>query len=147
MVAAVRAGASMRSVARAHGVSLATVQWWLRRAGQRPLEEVDWSDHAPIPGRTRRTESPVEDAVLAVRRELKETSALGEYGARAIHRELAARRLARVPAVRTIGRILERRGALDGRRRLRRPPPRRAGIFPTAVQGAPSSTALTPSKG
>src|SRR5262245_5903498 len=123
MVAAVRAGASMRSVARAHGVSLATVQWWLRRAGQQPLEEVDWTDHAPIPGRTRRTESPVEEAVLAVRRELKETSALGEYGARAIHRELAARRLAGVPAVRTIGRILERRGALDGRRRLRRPPP------------------------
>ena len=112
MVAAVRTGASMRSVARGSWREPATVQWWLRRAGQQPLEEVDWSDHAPIPGRTRRTESPVKDAVLAVRRELKETSVLGEYGARAIHRELAARRLAGVPAVRTIGRILERRGAL-----------------------------------
>ena len=74
MVAAVRDGASMRSVARAQKVSLATVQWWLRRAGQRSLEDVDWSDHAPIPGRTRRTESSVEDAVLILRRELKETS-------------------------------------------------------------------------
>jgi transposase-like protein len=37
MVVAVRNGASMRSVARTHHVSLSTVQWWLRRAGQLPL--------------------------------------------------------------------------------------------------------------
>jgi len=123
MVAAVRDGASMRSVARAQKVSLATVQWWLRRAGPRSLEDVDWSDHAPIPGRTRRTEPPVEDAVLILRRELKETSDLGEYGAQAIHRALVIRGGATVPAVRTIGRILERRGALDSRRRVRHLPP------------------------
>jgi hypothetical protein len=58
-----------------------------------------------------------------MRRELKETSDLGEYGARAIYRELAARGQGVVPAVRTIGRILERRGALDAGRRRRRPPP------------------------
>ena len=135
MVAAVRDGASMRSVARAHDVSLATVQWWLRRAGQRPLEDVDWRDHAPIPGRTRRTESPVENSVLVVRRELKETSDLGEYGALAIHRELAARGHVAVPSVRTIGRILERRGALDGRRRLRRPPPPPGWYLPDCGEG------------
>ncbi len=61
--------------------------------------------------------------MLIVRRQLKETSDLGEYGAKAIHRELTARGQVAVPAVRTIGRILERRGALDARRRLRRPPP------------------------
>ena len=42
-------GASMRSVARAQEVSLSTVQWWWRRAGQLSLDDVDWSDHAPIP--------------------------------------------------------------------------------------------------
>ncbi len=123
MVAAVREGASMRSVARAHDVTLATVQWWLRRAGDRPLAHVDWSDHPPIPGRSRRTQGAVEDLVVVLRRELKETSDLGEYGARAIYREFAARGHDNVPSVRTIGRVLERRGALDGRRRTRRPPP------------------------
>jgi len=123
MVAAVREGASIRSVARAHDVSLATVQWWLRRARDRPLDHVDWSDHPPIPGRSRRTQPAVEDLVLVLRRELKETSDLGEYGAQAIHREFAAREHVVVPSVRTIGRVLERRGALDGRRRMRRPPP------------------------
>ena len=38
MVAEVRAGASMRAVARAHAVSLSTVQWWVRRASDRPLD-------------------------------------------------------------------------------------------------------------
>ena len=61
--------------------------------------------------------------MLVLRRELKETSDLGEYGAQAIHREFAAREHVVVPSVRTIGRVLERRGALDGRRRMRRPPP------------------------
>src|SRR6266849_2993976 len=123
MVAAVREGGSMRSVARTHDVTLATVQWWLRRAGDRSLDHVDWSDQPPIPRRSRRTQGAVEDLVLVLRRELKETSDLGEYGARAIYREFAARGLGVVPSVRTIGRVLERRGALDAGRRVRRPPP------------------------
>ena len=48
---------------------------------------------------------------------------LGEYGASAIQRELIERGSPLVPSVRTIGRILERQGALDGRRRIRRPAP------------------------
>lgn len=48
---------------------------------------------------------------------------LGEYGAPAIWREMEARRIQPCPSVRTIGRILQRRGMLDGRRRTRRPPP------------------------
>lgn len=123
MVAEVRAGASMRAVAQAHDVRLFTVQWWCRRAGELPLDRVDWKDRPPIARRIHRTESGVEDLVLAHRRELKETSDLGEYGARAIHRALVVQEHSPVPSVRTIGRILERRGALDARRRLRRPPP------------------------
>ncbi len=50
-------------------------------------------------------------------------SALGEHGPQAIHREMLRRRFRNVPAVRTIARVLERRGALDGQRRVRRTPP------------------------
>src|ERR671930_1482541 len=117
MVAEVRDGASMRSVARRYGVSLSTVQWWIRRAGNRELSAVDWSTRSPVPERVHRTEAGMEDLVLRLRRELRETSALGEYGAKAIHYELTAQGHSQVPSVRTIGRILARRGALDGRRR------------------------------
>src|SRR5262244_1956018 len=85
MVTAVREGASLRSVARAHDVALSTVQWWLRRARGRAVDQADWSDHPPIARQIRRTPDVVEHRVLALRRELKETSDLGEYGARAIH--------------------------------------------------------------
>ena len=61
--------------------------------------------------------------MLTLRGELKDSSDLGDFGAAAIHRALLARGIEARPAVRTIGRILERRGALDGRRRVRRPPP------------------------
>ena len=135
MVAAVRAGTSMRSVAREHDVSLSTVQWWVRRAAPFPLERVDWGDRLPIPRTIHRTERAVEDLVLALRRELKETSDLGEYGARAIQRELVARTHPAVPSVRTISRILDRRGALDGARRIRRAPPPRGWYLPEVAQG------------
>jgi len=60
----------MRAVARAHDVSLSTVQWWCRRAGELPLDRVDWSDRPPIAARVLRTASAVEDLVLGLRREL-----------------------------------------------------------------------------
>jgi len=41
MVAAVRDGESQRAVARRFGVSLATVQLWLKRTGDRALEDVE----------------------------------------------------------------------------------------------------------
>jgi hypothetical protein len=55
----------------------------------------------------------LEDLVLTIRRELKELSDLGEFGAEAIYRELVVRGVKKPPVVRTIGRILERRGALE----------------------------------
>jgi hypothetical protein len=78
----------------------------------------------------------VEEQVLALRRELRETSALGEYGAVAIHREWPGAAWGPPPAVRTIGRILERRGALDGQRRIRRPAPPRGWYLPAVADGA-----------
>lgn len=135
MVAAVRAGASRRAVARRFRVSLLTVQRWVERAGDRPLDEVAWADRSDRPHRTRRTAPALEELVLSVRAELKASSDLGEFGAAAIHRELVARALPAVPAVRTIGRILDRRGALDGQRRVRRRPPPPGWYLPRVAGG------------
>jgi hypothetical protein len=126
-VTAVRRGASQRSVAASEGVALRTVQRWVERAGDQRLDRVDWADHSSRPLTTRRTPHDIEDVVLEVRERL-EAGPLGEHGAEAIGRELEAMALAGllpgpIPAVRTIGRILERRGVLDGRRRVRRPAP------------------------
>ena len=125
MVAAVRAGQSQRAVARSFGVSLATVQLWLQRAADERLDRVDWSDRPSTRHRLARIDPGLDDLILDLRRELRETSVLGEYGAAAIHGALLERPDLRwpLPAVRTIGRVLDRRGALDGGRRVRRPAP------------------------
>lgn len=122
MVAAVRSGASQRRVARQFHVSLWMVQYWVRRARSQRLDRVDWADHSRRPHRTQRTARPIEDHILAVRHRLKHDSALGEYGAPAIAQALTVEGAAAL-SVRTIGRILARRGAVDHRSRVRRPPP------------------------
>jgi len=139
MVSQVRRGTAMRAVAKACGVSLRTVQVWVARAGDERLDRVDWSDR-PRGGRraTQATSSSVEDLILKVRRQLQTISALGEFGAAAIRRELVEHPrkspLKKIPSVRTIGRILARRGALDGRRRVRRPPPPKGWYLPRVAQ-------------
>lgn len=110
-------------MARRFGVPLSTVQLWVKRAGDTQLEDVDWGDRSSAPARTRRVETDVEDRVLAARRYLRDRTALGEWGAVAIHGHLI-HAFGEAPSVRTIGRILERRGALDGSARIRRPPPK-----------------------
>jgi hypothetical protein len=125
MVAAVRRGRSMRSVARQFRVNHFTVRFWVNRAGQQRLDRVDWTDRpsGPHGAPANRVSWQIEDQILYIRRELQQASALGEYGDLAIHRELLQRGEQEVPSIRTIGRVLERRGALDGRRHIRRPPP------------------------
>lgn len=123
MVRAVRQGESLRRVARRFQVSVSTVHYWTARAEGRRLGGVDWQDRWHRPRRIHRTKRSVENLVIRVRTELKDKSILGEYGAEAIQREMLARGKVDIPAVRTIGRILERRGALDGRHRRRHPPP------------------------
>jgi hypothetical protein len=136
MVAAVRKGITIYEVAKRFGVARATVRRWVARAGGQRRDRVDWADRKP--GRCQpvnKTRVRLEGLVLRVRKELKDHSALGEYGAVAIHQELLRRRLGDVPCVRTIGRILERRGALDGRRRVRRLPPPRGWYLPDVAAG------------
>ncbi len=130
MVAAVRRGDSRRQVARRLGVSLSTVRRWVDRAKERRLDRVDWSDRSHVAHTIHRTEAAIEEVVLMLRQELRKTSDLGEYGAVAIHDAMRARHSAAVPSVRTIGRILERRGALDARKRVRRPAPPRGWYLP-----------------
>jgi transposase len=124
MVAAARRGMALREVARRFDVALATVRLWVARAEGNRLDRIDFA--AKPPGRPRpvnRSSQELEDLVLTLRVELKDRSDLGEFGARAIRDALKAKGISPLPAARTIGRILERRGALDGRKRTRRPAP------------------------
>jgi hypothetical protein len=123
MVEAVRRGQSQQQVARDFGVSPATVNRWVRHAHGQRLDRVDWSDRSPIPHTTQRTTPDLEDLVLDVRSRLQAESDLGFFGAEAILDSLRARGVEPLPAERTIYRILRRRGVLDGRHRVRRPPP------------------------
>jgi transposase len=134
MISAVRKGRSFREVARAFQVHPKTVARWVRRAGEERLNRLDLSDRSHRPIAVTRTAVRIEDAVLEVRDALKR-SPLGEYGPAAIHRELVERGFGSTPSVVTIWRILERRGALDGRRRVRRPAPPKGWYLPDVAQG------------
>ena len=134
MVEAARQGCSQRAVAREFDVSLSTVQAWLQRAAGQRLDRVFWGDRPSALQHTRRTQGSVEELVLALRCELRDRSVLGECGATAIHAALLER-ASPAPSVRTIGRILERRGALDGQLRVRRPAPPRGWYLPEVANG------------
>lgn len=130
-----RRGTALRQVAREYRVSLQTVQRWVERASTNRLDRVDWSDRpsgAPRP--VNRTSIATEENILRLRGELA-TSDLGESGADAIRRAMIEQQMAPVPSRRTIGRILHRRGILDGRRRIRRPPPPIGWYLPHVASG------------
>jgi hypothetical protein len=134
MVAAVRHGQPLRAVARSFGVGVATVAHWVERAKGQRLDRVDWSDRTHAPHQPRRTATAVEDLVLTIRSDLAHGD-LGAIGAEAIRQALSDQGCAELPALRTINRILARRGALDGRTRTRRPPPPKGWYLPD-VAGA-----------
>jgi hypothetical protein len=123
MVAAVRSGRSQQEVAQEFHVSQSTVHYWVHHAHGQRLDRVDWHDRPHATRTPSRTDPSIEDLVLAVRTELGRDSDLGFHGAVVIHEVLKGRQVEPLPSVRTINRILERRGALDGRRRTRRPAP------------------------
>ena len=144
MVAAVRRGLAMRRAAEKFGVAFATVQFWVARAGTQRLDRVDFSNRPRRPAN--RSTRGLEDLVLTLRRELKETSDLGECGAAAIHRALQARRIDDLPSVRTRSRIRERRGPGTDANASGALLPRPAGIGPTGGPDAPNWTASLASK-
>jgi hypothetical protein len=104
-------------------VSQSTVHHWVHHAHGQRLDRVDWHDRPHTTRTPSRTDPTIEDLVLTVRTGLGRDSDLGFHGADAIHEVLKGRKLEPLPSVRTINRILERRGALDGRGRTRRPAP------------------------
>lgn len=130
MVAAVRAGQAKRAVARRFGVSLNTVRRWVDHAADQRLDRVDWSGSGGGRRIAQATPAGVEALILEVRAALRDHSDLGEFGAAAIHRHLMERHVPGTPSVRTIGRILERHGLLDGQRRQRRAPPPKGWYLP-----------------
>jgi hypothetical protein len=118
-------------VAKKFGVALRTVQRWVQRAANDRIDRVAWLDR-PRGGRrkTVATSLRIENLILRIRKQLREKSDLGDHGAVMIQLVLKERGLKKIPSVRTIGRILLRRGALDGRRRVRRPPPAKGWYIP-----------------
>lgn len=134
MVEAVGRGDSQRLVAARSGVGRGTVQRALARVGEAPLEEVTWTDRPTAPRRTRRTDSAIEQRVAEVRAELHE-GVLGDHGAVAIARALRAAGDEHIPSVRTIGRIIERTGLTERRRRIRRPAPPPGWYLPGVAAG------------
>lgn len=135
MVALVRRGAALRGVARRLRVSLHTVQRWVARAEGQRLDRVDWTNHPPVARTIHRTAPETETQILQLRRALKDLSDLGEFGARAIRQTLLERGHRHPPSVRTIGRVLERHGVVDYRRRRRRPAPPRGWHLPDVAAG------------
>ncbi len=135
-MSAVRAGESQRTVAQRFRVPLSTVQYWIQRTQGVRLDRVDWSDQprGAHPS-ARRTPHAIEDLILELRRDLRDHSDLGEFGAMAIHAAWPAHSELVVPSVRTIHRILERRGALDGKHRVRHRPPPRGWYLPRVAEG------------
>jgi hypothetical protein len=123
MVAAVRSGRSQHEIAQEFHVSQSTVHYRVHYAHGCRLDRVDWRDRPHTTRTSSRTDSAIEDLVLAVRTELERDSDLGFRGADVIHEILQSRQVEPLPSVRTINRILERRGVLDGRSRVRRPAP------------------------
>lgn len=131
MILAIRRGSSLRRVARRFGVSHMTVQRWRNRTQGVRLGRAELTNRtAGCRRASNRTSRRIEKMVLGLRGKLRRSSPLGEHGASAIRAEMETRGIAPVPCLRTIGRILARAGILDGRRRVRRPPPPKGWYLP-----------------
>jgi hypothetical protein len=117
-------------------VTKSTVQRWVKQSDGKRLERVEFQDQR------RRAEQPynkssngVERCVLRLRKQLKEKSILGLYGAPMIHRHMQERGCSQLPSIRTIGNILKRHGQIDKRTRIRRAAPPPGWYLTDLVQG------------
>jgi len=124
MVAAHRAGASLRQVAKDFNETKSTVGRWVAHANGQRLDRVDFHDKKSGTSKPKnKSPSKLEKRVLQLRKYLKEKSILGLHGADAIQKEMRKRGDKNVPCLRTINNILKRNGMFDGRTRIRRPAP------------------------
>jgi transposase-like protein len=136
MVESVRRGKSLQRVANKFHVAKSTVALWVARAKNKRLDRTDWTDMSPGQETPHnRTNIGIEQCVLHLRKELKENSALGEYGADAILDEMARLGCVHPISRPTINRILQRHGMFDGKKRQRRKPPPTGWYLPDVANG------------
>ena len=109
-------------------MALGTAAYWITRVRGRRLNRALFANSKP--GRaSNRTPRPLQRLILDTRRELREQSALGEYGLEAIQGALAQKVASeQIPGRTTIYEILERHGVFDAAHRRRRPPPPKGSI-------------------
>ena len=135
MVAAHRAGMTLREVAKNFNVTKSTVQRWGAAAKGKRLDRVDFQNKRTGPKKPKnKSSAKLEKRVLRLRKYLKEKSVLGLHGAEAIRDEMHRRGDTDIPASRTIANILKRKGMVDKRRRMRRPPPPPGWYLPGLLQ-------------
>jgi transposase len=136
MVAAVRGGKSIRRIARQFRVAASCVKRWVDRAKGKRLDRTDFNTLSTAARRVaNRTRPEMEKRVLSIRKQLRDHSDLGEFGAAAIRRELDRRGIDSAPSLRTIGYILQRNGGLDYRHRIRHQPPAAGWYLPEVACG------------
>ena len=108
----------------------------MKRAQGKRLDRTAWTDRSSGQETPRnRTALPIEQCVLRLRKELKETSPLGEHGADAIKDEMQRRGCVHSISRPTINRILQRYGMFDGKRRQRRTAPPSGWYLPDVAKG------------
>jgi hypothetical protein len=135
MVQAVRSGRGMRDVAMQFGVSVGAVGYWVECARGKRIDRVNFGNRKPGLAWNRTPEN-LEQRIVSLRRELRETSALGEYGPEAIGLALQKNVcLEQVASRATIYRVLKRHGVLDGARRQRWPAPPKGWHLPDLAYG------------
>lgn len=134
MVRRIRAGFGLRAVARQFGVNVSTVSLWVARSVGERLDRCSFADHKR--GRAwNRTQADLEQRLLHARAWLRDHSALGEYGADAIQRELCAEPSQAPLSRATINRVLKRYGVTDAHGRVRRPAPPKGWYLPEVAAG------------
>ena len=126
----------MQRIANEYHVSKSTVALWVERAKGKRLDRTDWTDRsAGQETPHNRTAHSIEQCVLHLRKELKENSPLGEYGADAIKDEMTRLGCIHSLSRPTINRILQRHGMFDGKKRQRRTPPSTGWYLPDVANG------------
>jgi transposase len=99
IVTSIRRGMSVRQVASRFGVAPSTVMFWVKRASKQRLNRIGWwSDRSSRRVAANRVSESVERCVIHLRKNLKEQSVLGEFGADAIQYEMQNRGCNKTPS-------------------------------------------------
>ena len=125
MVRLHRLGKSIRSIATQFQVDKKTVKKWIDYAGNKRLDRVDFSDKRKSQPKVphNKLAPEVERCIIQTRQWLRQTSDLGEYGAKAIRQQMKSYGCSCLPSERAINYVLARNGLQNQYRRQRFLPP------------------------